>query len=112
MTALPGWIGLLYPALVALCLSMDRHWRQVFPGRKAPRHATLLRGPGFAGLLASLVLCLSHANGARAWVDWCCTFAVLAGTLSLTLALAPRWVPASAAAGLALGLASGLLTLA
>lgn len=102
MTLLPSWAGLLYPALVALCLSMDRHWRQVFPARPLTPRAILLRGAGFVGLLVSLAWCLGQASGARAWVDWCCTFALLAGALSLGLALAPRWVPISAAAGLAL----------
>lgn len=100
-----SWVALLYAALTALCLSLNRHHRDVFAGRTTRLGPLALRTLGFAGLCLSLGLCLAGNATGPAWVMWFCAFAGLGYALIWALAYVPRAVPVSGV--LALGLVVG-----
>ncbi|WP_256737472.1 DUF3325 domain-containing protein [Pseudomonas sp. dw_358] len=104
------WAALQYTALGMLCLSMDRHRRQVFPAglRLAPGP---LRCAGLLALAASLIGCVSQAPTAVVWVQWFCLLATLGAAVSVTLTYRPQWLKASMGVAFALvflGLPSGI----
>ena len=97
------WAALLYAALTALCLSLNRHHRDVFHGRPTRLSQQQLRWLGCAGIVLSLIYCLLNAPGGRAWVQWFCTLAALGYGLNFGLAYVPRALPRSGV--VALGMA-------
>lgn len=92
------WASLLYSALVALCLSMERHQRQVLSNGRPRLSARWLRLAGFAGLLVSLLECVGYSGTTCSWVDWFCVLAVLGGAVNLALTYRPGTVLPSAKA--------------
>lgn len=104
------WAALLYAALTSLCLSLNRHHREVFNGRITRLNQRSLRWLGFIGIAASLACCLWLAPNGRSWVLWFCALAGLGYGLNFALAYVPRLIPA--AGKLALGLALGLALMA
>ncbi|TJZ64735.1 DUF3325 domain-containing protein [Chitiniphilus eburneus] len=79
-----------YAAFTALCLGMDGHHREVFGRAPAPGRKRLLRGAGWALLLASLLLAI--AIGAQGVVAWAVMLTLSTVLLVLLLAYWPRRV--------------------
>lgn len=89
--------GMGFAALSALCLSLDRHHREVFRSKPGPRRVVLLRTAGWVGLGLSLLL-TGHVEG---WsfgpVQWIGALTGAGLALVLLLSYRPRIVyPASA----------------
>jgi Protein of unknown function (DUF3325) len=87
-----------------LALAMEVHWQQV-RGKTPQARATvkLLRGLGVAGLIGSLLICLSVDHISMASLVWVMALAAAALLIALTLAWRPRglallvaWVPDAA----------------
>lgn len=87
------WSALLYAALTSLCLSLNRHHRDVFNGRATRLSQRTLCWLGFIGVGASLVCCLLPAPGGSSWVMWFCALTGLGYVLNFGLAYIPRLVP-------------------
>lgn len=59
-----------FAGFLALALSMNRHYRQVFH-RPVSRKASLgFRGLGWAGLSVALAVCMAHAGWALGMLLW------------------------------------------
>ncbi|MBD8599018.1 DUF3325 family protein [Pseudomonas sp. CFBP 8772] len=86
------WSALLYAALTALCLSLNRHYRDVFNNRPIWPSQRALRCLGFTGIAGSLIFCIASTPDGRSWVMWFCTFAVLGYTISVGLAYFPHFI--------------------
>ncbi|GJD96734.1 DUF3325 domain-containing protein [Methylobacterium iners] len=111
-SALALSFGLGFAALSALCLSLDRHHREVFQSRPGKRRVVLLRTAGWLGLGLSLLLA-GHAEGwAFAPVQWLGALTGAGVVLVLLLSYRPSIVyPASVASLLAGSAATFLLLL-
>lgn len=74
----------------ALSLAMDRHWESLHGRGNLPsdQQRRLLRWAGGAGLLLSLLVCLSMWGAAQGWVAWAGTLTAAAVGLVLTLSYA------------------------
>lgn len=98
-SALALSLGLGFAALSALCLSLDRHHREVFQSKPGKRRVVLLRTAGWVGIGLSLLLA-GHLEGwAFAPVLWIGALTGAGVALVLLLSYRPRSVyPASAVA--------------
>jgi hypothetical protein len=98
-----GWIasGLLlaYGAMVALCLGLDRHYRQVWGVAAALGRYRLLRGLGWLGLALSLLCMVAAWGWAMGPVAWIGALSVAGLVLTLALPWWPRLAVASAIGG-------------
>jgi hypothetical protein len=87
--------ALAFGGFTALCLSMDRHQRDVF-GRKLPSlPSRWLRILGWVVLGASLVTCTVGQGWALGTVLWCGVLTAAAGLLVLIISYAARIVAAA-----------------
>ncbi len=96
--------ALAYLGMIGLALAMDRHHRQMFPGRHLPstrvRYAIRFASWGLLGLSA---WACAHAWGAAVGaVAWFGVLMAAALLLVCLLPYAPRWICWSAAAVLIL----------
>lgn len=74
-----------------LALAMDVHWKQVSGSPPpSPLISKLLRGLGFASLLAALLLCLAADTATMAVLVWMMALAVAAVTVAFLLSWQPR----------------------
>ncbi|WP_295680341.1 DUF3325 family protein [uncultured Nevskia sp.] len=74
-----------------LALAMDVHWKQVCGSASpSPVISKLLRGLGFATLLAALLLCLEADTATMAVLVWMMALAVAAVTVAFVLSWRPR----------------------
>lgn len=103
---IPGVFLLAYAGFAMLARAMDRHYRQLQPGRPLP-------GPGMrAGLRLTgwLLLAISFYAAMRVWgsasgaVAWFGVASVTAGALILMLVWRPRWIAPVAIYGTLAGL--------
>ncbi|MFP3517709.1 DUF3325 domain-containing protein [Pseudomonas sp. SIMBA_077] len=101
------WAALLYAALTAVSLSVNRHYRDAFDGRPTRLSPRSLRWLGFTGIAVSLIYCLITAPGGRSWVMWCCALTALGYALNTALAYAPRLVPLAGQGALGVALIAG-----
>lgn len=97
MTTILAIIGALSSAaagFAALSLAMDRHWEALhgrgnLPGQRTRRS---LRWAGVAGLLVSLLVCLSIWGASQGWVAWAGMLTAAAVGMVLVLSYAARAV--------------------
>lgn len=85
-----GSVLFAYAGMVALCLGLERHYKQVWGTPSTRVQRLVLRALGWAGLLVSLLLCAAGWGWAMGPVGW---FGVisLAGLLLVgVLPYAPR----------------------
>jgi hypothetical protein len=76
-----------------LALAMDVHWEQaVSPVPASSGTIKLLRVMGVAGLVASLLLCLSVDHASMASLVWFMTLAGAALAIAFTLTWRPHWL--------------------
>lgn len=61
---------LAYSAFTSLCLTMNRHHRQVWQGEPATLQRLLLRSCGWALLIASYAVCLVGSGWSLGLVEW------------------------------------------
>ncbi|KQP55246.1 iron transporter [Methylobacterium sp. Leaf399] len=104
-------LGLGFAALAALCLSLDRHHREVFRSRPGKRRVVALRLAGWVGIGLSLLL-TGHVEG---WdlglVGWIGALTGAAVALVLLLSYRPRIVYPAGAGAFLVGACAGLLLL-
>ncbi|WP_342148456.1 DUF3325 domain-containing protein [Methylorubrum sp. SB2] len=102
-------LGLSFAALVALCLSLNRHHAEISGTRPSGRRVALLRVLGWAGLALGLLV----AGEAEGWsfgpVRWVGALSGAGAGLVLLLSYRPRLVAPAGAAALGLALAGGAL---
>ncbi|MEW9904220.1 DUF3325 domain-containing protein [Pseudomonas putida] len=83
-----GALLFAYAGMTGLCQGLERHSKQVW-GRASPRRLRLgLRGGGWAGLLASLLLCAQTWGWAMGPVAW---FGMISLAAVLLVMLLPYW---------------------
>lgn len=76
-----------------LALAMDVHWAQALgPAPASSSTVKLLRILGVAGLVASLLLCLSVDHASMASLVWFMTLAGAALSIAFTLTWRPHWL--------------------
>jgi predicted anti-sigma-YlaC factor YlaD len=104
-------LALACAGFASLCLSMERHYEQVFRSRRIPRRRQLVsRWAGWALIVLSLLPVVLQQGWGFGLVWWAGVLHAAALLLALTLTYAPRLVLAWAAAPLPvlLLLAAGL----
>lgn len=100
--------SLAYAGFLALCLSMSRHYRDVFHRSLPDRTARMLRGGGWILLAASLAASVAHSGGPVGTVLWIALLTAGAALVVLLLTYAPRRVLALAAGMLPLSLIAAM----
>ncbi len=77
-----------YAGMAGLCQGLERHYKQVWGRACPPMLRLLLRWGGWAGLLASLLLCAQAWGWAMGPVAW---FGVISLAAVLLVMLLPYW---------------------
>ncbi|SFL38640.1 DUF3325 domain-containing protein [Methylorubrum salsuginis] len=102
-------LGLSFAALSALCLSLDRHHKDILRSKPGRSRIVLLRALGWTGL----GLCLLIAGEAEGWdfgpVQWIGTLTGAGLALVLLVSYRPRSIGWAAAAAFGLAMTAGLL---
>lgn len=104
-------LGLGFAALSALCLSLDRHHREVFQSRPGKRRVALLRTAGWVGIGLSLFVTGQVEGWAFAPVQWIGALTGAGLALVLLLSYRPRIVYPASAASLLVGSAAAFFLL-
>ena len=82
--------ALAYAGFAAVCLALDRHYRQVWGRPPARCTATLLRVVGYPLLGLAAVPCVAALGGATGFVMWLGVLSAAALPLIFLLPFAPR----------------------
>ncbi|WP_028696564.1 DUF3325 domain-containing protein [Pseudomonas cremoricolorata] len=100
-----------YAGFAALCLAMEKHFKELLKHSPRGVHLRSLRWAGWALLLASLVLAVHLRGWAHGLVEW---IALLMAGVTLwvfMLPYRPRWLLGLAAVSVVLGPLLGLASL-
>lgn len=89
--------ALAYSGFTAICLSMDKHHRQVWRRPVERAIANVLRASGFVLLAAALVVCTASFPGSLGIVVWLGLLTAAGVPLVIVLPYAPRAAAAAAA---------------
>ena len=86
-------VAAAYIGFAALAVSQDRHWHHLGGGRHCPRRTCMvLRGIGWALLLAALVLALVRDGAGFGALLWATVITVCALAVVATLAWRAHWL--------------------
>lgn len=100
-----------YAGFAALCLAMEKHFKELLKHTPRGMHLRSLRGAGWALLLASLLLAV-HARGwAYGLVEWIALLMAAATLWVFILPYRPRWLLGLAAVSVVIGPLLGLASL-
>ncbi|AIR89560.1 DUF3325 domain-containing protein [Pseudomonas cremoricolorata] len=100
-----------YAGFAALCLAMDKHFKELLKHTPRAVHLRSLRWAGWGLLLASLVLAVHLRGLAFGLVEWMALLMAAVTLWVFILPYRPRWLLGLAAISLVLGPLLGLASL-
>lgn len=102
--------ALSYAGFTALCLSLSRHYREVFDATPSQARTQLLRALGWAALALAFAVAIAASGWQVGAVLWIALLTAAAASNVLMLSYAPRRLMALGAGLLPVGLLAALLT--
>ncbi|MBA1204549.1 DUF3325 domain-containing protein [Pseudomonas capeferrum] len=85
-----GGVLCAYGGMLGLCQGLERHYKQVWGKPCAPWRSRVLRGLGWVGLVASLLLCVQAWGWAMGPVAWFGAMSLAGLALVMLLPYWPR----------------------